>query len=129
MSSVTAPCPFCNLPKHRIVSATPLVLLVRDAFPLSNGHSLIIPRRHITSFFDLSADEQSDMLATLAAAKSNLDVTVKPDGYNFGVNDGLAAGQTVMHVHLHLIPRYYGQPEDPRGGIRWVLPEKAAYWS
>lgn len=103
--------------------------MVRDGYPVSPGHTLIISNRHVESFFDLSAVEQQDLLALLSQAKKELDVTHKPDAYNIGVNDGLAAGQTIPHLHLHLIPRYKGDRPDPKGGVRWIFPDKADYWS
>ena len=122
-------CPFCTLPKQRILLASDLGLIVRDAFPISPGHTLIIPKRHVGSFFDLSPDELEDLMSLLAAAKANVDAEFKPDGYNIGINDGPAAGQTVPHLHIHLIPRYKGDMPDPRGGVRWIIPDKADYWS
>lgn len=122
-------CPFCTLPKQRILLASDLGLVVRDAFPISPGHTLIIPTRHIGSFFDLSSYEREDLMSLLAAAKANVETEFKPDGYNIGINDGPAAGQTVPHLHIHLIPRYKGDLPDPRGGVRWIIPDKADYWS
>jgi diadenosine tetraphosphate (Ap4A) HIT family hydrolase len=86
------------------------------------------PKRHVVSFFDVTGGERKAMLALLDSAKLGLDAAFHPDGYNVGINDGEAAGQTVPHLHLHLIPRYAGDREDPRGGVRWVLPQKAKYW-
>jgi diadenosine tetraphosphate (Ap4A) HIT family hydrolase len=101
---------------------------VRDSFPVSPGHTLVIPRRHIGSFFELWAEERAAMLALLDSAKAGVEAEFHPDGYNIGINDGSAAGQTVPHLHIHLIPRYAGDTPDPRGGVRWVLPAKAKYW-
>ncbi len=81
------------------------------------------------SFGEVSPDEQSAMLAMLQRVRAMLDAELRPDGYNIGINDGAAAGQTVMHVHMHVIPRYRGDRPDPRGGIRWIIPEQADYWS
>lgn len=121
-------CPFCTLPDWRIVDREGQVVAVNDAYPVSAGHTLVIPRRHVGSFFELDAGERAAMLALLDRAKARLDEAHAPDGYNVGLNDGAAAGQTVPHVHLHLIPRYRGDTPDPRGGVRWVLPAKARYW-
>jgi diadenosine tetraphosphate (Ap4A) HIT family hydrolase len=82
----------------------------------------------VQSFYDLAPEEQSDLIHLATECKRILDAKYAPAGYNLGINDGAAAGQTVMHVHLHLIPRYDGDVPDPRGGIRWVLPDKAKYW-
>jgi diadenosine tetraphosphate (Ap4A) HIT family hydrolase len=125
---MTGPCPFCTLSAERIVLANELAVVIRDAFPVSPGHTLIIPKRHVVSFFDVTGDEREAMLALLDSAKLGLDAAFHPDGYNIGINDGEAAGQTVPHLHLHLIPRYAGDREDPRGGVRWILPQKAKYW-
>jgi diadenosine tetraphosphate (Ap4A) HIT family hydrolase len=108
---------------------TPLALWIRDAFPVSPGHSLVIPRRHIGSFFDATPQERDEMLALLDAARKAALAEFRPDGFNVGINDGAAAGQTVPHLHMHLIPRYRGDRADPRGGVRWVLPDKADYWT
>jgi len=126
---ISKPCPFCSLSSDRIVDQNELGLVIRDGFPVSLGHTLIIPKRHIGSFFDLSAKERSDLLLLLDKAKLDLENEFKPDGYNIGINDGPAAGQTVPHLHIHLIPRYKGDRADPRGGVRWIIPEKADYWS
>ncbi len=126
---VSKPCPFCTLPQDRIVDQNDLALVIRDGFPVSPGHTLVIPKRHVGSFFDLNEAEAQSMLALLKAAKIILDKEFSPDSYNIGINDGPQAGQTVPHVHMHLIPRYQGDIEDPRGGVRWLIPQKADYWS
>lgn len=126
---MSAPCPFCTIPASRIVLTHDIGLVIRDAFPVSFGHTLIIPRRHIGSFFDVTGEEREAMLWLLDAAKMGLDDEFHPDGYNVGINDGQAAGQTVLHLHIHLIPRYTGDSDDPRGGVRWMFPDKADYWS
>jgi diadenosine tetraphosphate (Ap4A) HIT family hydrolase len=102
--------------------------VIRDGFPVSSGHTLIIPRRHVPSFFAATEPERADLMSLLAAARDDLEREFRPAGYNVGINDGPAAGQTVPHLHIHLIPRYDGDRADPRGGVRWVLPDKAAYW-
>ncbi|WP_151638732.1 HIT family protein [Noviherbaspirillum aerium] len=127
MTKVT--CPFCALSSERVLGENDHALWIRDGFPISPGHSLIIPKRHIGSFFDTSEEERQALLALLDEAKQVAATEFKPDGYNIGINDGPAAGQTVPHLHIHLIPRYAGDMADPRGGVRWVIPEKADYWS
>jgi diadenosine tetraphosphate (Ap4A) HIT family hydrolase len=122
-------CPFCTLPANRIVLENFDGMVIDDGFPISPGHTLIIPRRHMGSFFDLSEAERNSLLSLLEDAKRRLDKEFRPDGYNIGINDGSAAGQTVPHLHIHLIPRFHGDREDPRGGVRWIIPEKADYWS
>jgi diadenosine tetraphosphate (Ap4A) HIT family hydrolase len=129
MNTESKPCPFCPVnPKH-ILLEHPLALVKRDPHPLTQGHALVIPRRHVALFFDCTRDEQHAMLALLDEARALLDKAHAPDGYNIGINNGAAAGQTVMHVHMHLIPRYAGDTSDPRGGVRWIFPEKAVYWA
>ncbi|NEX63603.1 HIT family protein [Noviherbaspirillum sp. 17J57-3] len=123
------PCVFCTLPTARIIAENEFAIAIRDGFPVSPGHTLIIPRRHIGSFFDTTLDERSALLALLDKTKIDLDKEFAPAGYNIGINDGQAAGQTVMHLHMHLIPRYAGDLPDPQGGVRWVIAEKADYWS
>ena len=126
---MSKPCPFCALPKERVIDSNPHGMVIRDGFPISPGHTLVIPNRHIGSFFELSPEERQSLLDLLDAAKLVLDSELKPDGYNIGINDGPSAGQTVPHLHIHLIPRYNGDQTDPRGGVRWIIPEKADYWS
>lgn len=121
-------CPFCTLPADRILLADDHALVIRDGYPVSPGHTLIIPRRHLGSWFDTDSAERGSLMRLVDQAKAQLDREFSPDGYNLGINDGAAAGQTVPHLHIHLIPRYAGDREDPRGGVRWVMPEKARYW-
>lgn len=123
------PCPFCPPLTEPPVAEHGTCLAIRDGYPVAPGHTLIVPRRHVASFFALDADEQADLLALLNKVVANLDEEFAPDGYNIGLNEGTAAGQTVPHVHLHVIPRRAGDAADPRGGIRWVLPPKADYWT
>ena len=98
-----------------------------DRYPVNPGHLLVVPFRHVAEFFDATDDEQAALLALVREAKWFLDGRFHPDGYNIGVNVGQAAGQTVMHVHVHVIPRYAGDVEDPRGGVRGVIPERRGY--
>src|SRR5688500_13598345 len=122
-------CPFCNLQESRIVQASSHCLVMLDAYPVSPWHTLIIPRRHVASFFEASEEERLDLLQLLKGARRDLLKRHRPNGFNIGINDGEAAGQPVAHLHIHLIPRYSGDRSDPRGGVRWVLPDKADYWS
>lgn len=126
---MSAACPFCTLSVDRLAAGSDLSLAIRDAYPVSPGHTLVIPKRHVGSFFELTDDERIDVLRLIEVAKAGLDREFKPQGYNIGINDGEAAGQTVPHVHIHLIPRYDGDQPDPRGGVRWIFPDKADYWS
>jgi diadenosine tetraphosphate (Ap4A) HIT family hydrolase len=121
-------CPFCSLPPERIVQTTERIRVVRDAFPVSPGHTLLIPRRHVASLFGLTVVEWVELGQLLVRARTALLDEFQPDGFNIGINDGPAAGQTVSHLHVHLIPRYRGDQPDPRGGVRWIFPDKARYW-
>jgi diadenosine tetraphosphate (Ap4A) HIT family hydrolase len=126
---VSKSCPFCTLPPERILDTNDAGVVVADGFPISPGHTLIIPHRHVASFFELYAEERDGLFALLDRARIRLDGDIHPDGYNIGINDGAAAGQTVPHLHIHLIPRQHGDQKDPRGGVRWIFPDKAAYWT
>lgn len=126
-------CPFCSLieadDKSRIVNESSHAITIRDGYPITNGHSLIIPKRHTPSFFDTTQVERQQLLVLIDKAKALIDSEFSPDAYNIGINDGSVAGQTVNHLHIHLIPRYQEDVIDPRGGVRWVIPDKADYWS
>ena len=115
--------------EQRILRENDHAVLIRDGFPVSAGHSLVVPKRHVCSFFEISEVERLAMFNLLDLAKIDIDAEHQPDAYNIGVNDGAAAGQTVPHLHIHLIPRFDGVANDPRGGVRWVVPEKADYWN
>lgn len=121
-------CPFCRAESERnIIASSALSLAFFDGFPVSPGHVLIIPRRHVASFFELTQEERIDMLNLADDVKRIIDDRFHPDGYNIGVNIGEAAGQSIFHVHLHLIPRYSGDVPNPRGGVRGVIPQKQNY--
>lgn len=124
--SVT-PCVFCSIARERVLATTERTVTIRDAYPVSPGHTLIVPLRHVSSFFDLDEREQSGMLDALRVARAALEEELHPDGFNVGINVGVAAGQTVMHVHMHLIPRFAGDTDDPRGGVRHCIPGKGNY--
>jgi diadenosine tetraphosphate (Ap4A) HIT family hydrolase len=121
-------CAFCSLPPERIWIQTESTIAFRDAYPLSDGHTLVIPRRHVYSLFDLPEEEQQHLWSQVSVVRRFLQEAFKPDGFNVGLNDGEVAGQTVSHAHIHIIPRYRGDVSDPRGGVRWVIPAKAPYW-
>ena len=108
---------------------SPLAMALSDGFPVSRGHCLVVPRRHVRSWFETTEDERREILYLLDEAREAVGRAHNPDGFNIGINDGPAAGQTIPHLHVHLIPRYAGDVRDPRGGVRWVLPEQADYWS
>ena len=120
-------CPFCRVAPDRVFLRTDQVLGVWDGFPVSPGHALLIPTRHVEGWFDASDDERRALLNAIDDAKVAIEQLHRPDGYNVGFNAGEAAGQTVFHLHVHIIPRYTGDVSDPRGGIRHVIPAKAAY--
>jgi len=122
-------CPFCCIGMERAIAANEFAFAMFDGFPVSPGHMLIVPKRHIASLFDATEEERTAMFGLISAMREMLFKDRKPDGFNIGINDGDAAGQTVMHLHIHLIPRYDGDMPDPRGGIRWIFPDKAVYWS
>jgi diadenosine tetraphosphate (Ap4A) HIT family hydrolase len=129
---MTNQCPFCELitsKSSRIVDQNDLAFVIRDGYPISEGHTLIIPKRHIGSFFEATDNEREILCKLVDLAKKKLDKDLAPDGYNIGINDGMVAGQTVPHLHIHLIPRYKLDVKDPRGGVRWIIPDKAVYWS
>lgn len=119
-------CPFCSL--TNFVTSNSVGLVLRDAFPLTEGHTLIVPRRHIASLFEMTAVEQAKLWQLVDEVRSALVEQFHPDAFNIGINDGKAAGQTIPHAHIHVVPRYRGDVADPRGGVRWVIPQKAAYW-
>ena len=125
---MSKPCRFCNLSSTDVVIANELAVVSRDSYPVSPGHTLVIPKRHVSSFFDTTKEERLALLELIDQAKLALDCEFHPAAYNLGLNDGPAAGQSIPHVHFHLIPRYEGDRTDARGGVRWVLPEKAKYW-
>lgn len=122
-------CPFCDLTPERILKRGEVSRAFADGYPVSPGHTLLIPNRHIASFFETTAEERTELLSLLEWCRRELVARHNPAGFNIGINDGKAAGQTVMHVHIHLIPRYAGDMPDPRGGVRWIFPDKADYWS
>jgi diadenosine tetraphosphate (Ap4A) HIT family hydrolase len=121
------PCRFCNLPEQRILLEDKYAYVVRDSFPVSPGHTLIILRRHLGTLFETTKEERLSMFELMDQAKRMLDAELHPDAYNIGLNDGAAAGQTIPHLHWHLMPRYKGDRSDPQGGVRWIFPDKARY--
>lgn len=123
-----AHCPFCQLRERPILLENDFAAAFPDAFPLSQGHTLVVPKTHVPSLFDLPAEGQAAIWSLVGRVRAKLLVDLTPDGFNIGLNDGPAAGQTVFHAHVHVIPRRIGDAADPRGGVRWVLPGKARYW-
>ncbi|MDT8420692.1 MAG: HIT family protein [Desulfuromonadales bacterium] len=126
--SMSNGCPFCEIAQSNRLFSNDLAFSVEDGFPVSCGHCLIIPKRHISSLFEATEQERTALWSLVKQTRQYLIGEYEPDGFNIGINDGLAAGQTVMHLHIHLIPRYAGDADDPRGGVRWIMPDKAPYW-
>lgn len=122
---MNAACPFCQ-PAEALLE-NDLAYVIRDTSPVNPGHLLVLPRHHVADWFETTAQERMAMMELIDAAKARLDAEFHPDGYNLGINVGEAAGQTVFHVHLHLIPRYRGDVANPRGGVRGVIPDKQNY--
>ena len=120
-------CIFCNMSKDKVIAENDLALAFYDAYPVNEGHVLIIPKRHVETYFDATQDEKNAISLLLAKAKEKLDERFHPDGYNIGVNVGAAAGQTIFHLHVHLIPRYAGDVPDPRGGVRKIKKSLVPY--
>ncbi len=122
-------CIFCEkfITNKKSLLENDLALAYFDEFPVNEGHIIIITKRHAETYFDITEEEQSAMFSLLRSAKLYIDKKYKPTGYNIGFNCGMDAGQSVMHVHLHLIPRYKGDVINPRGGIRAVIPTKKDY--
>ena len=122
-------CPFCEvISTNRFIDGNDLAVVIDDNYPVSLGHSLVIPRRHAPDFFKLTPEEQAAVWDLVQVSQARLATKHHPDGFNVGLNDGEAAGQTVPHPHVHVIPRYKGDVPDPRGGVRWVVSQKAVYW-
>jgi diadenosine tetraphosphate (Ap4A) HIT family hydrolase len=124
-------CAFCDIEKiideSRIIYQDSTWIAILDGYPVSEGHTLLIPKRHCETYFDLNYLELESLGVTIGIVKRLLDTKYHPNGYNVGVNCGEAAGQTIMHCHVHIIPRYNGDCENPRGGVRGVIPNKMSY--
>ncbi|WP_395838099.1 DEAD/DEAH box helicase family protein [Archangium violaceum] len=116
-----------KIPEAEWVASNALGFAIRDRYPVSPGHTLVIPRRHVATWFEATPEEQRALFELVDEVKRGLDASHKPDGYNVGINVGEAAGQTVFHLHVHVIPRYRGDMADPRGGVRHVIPGKGNY--
>ena len=122
-------CIFCEIATtDRVIDQTDHTFVIRDAFPVTEGHTLIIPKRHVADYFDLNPSETSDIQELLQKHKAMIEVNDESvDGFNIGINVGATAGQTVLHVHVHIIPRRIGDVENPKGGVRGVIPAKQKY--
>ena len=119
--------PFLTRPATDRIAENALAFAIRDGFPVSPGHTLVVPKRLVPTWFDATREEQHALLDLVDLVKAHLDAEFHPDGYNIGWNAGAAAGQTVMHLHIHVIQRYLGDMPDPRGGVRHVIPSKGNY--
>ncbi len=120
-------CPFCSPDEKRVIFREELATALYDAYPVSRGHILVVPNEHQADFLLLPSETRNAMIDLLARCREHLDEEFSPDGYNVGINIGLPAGQSVMHAHIHLIPRFRGDVERPRGGVRGVIPHKQNY--
>ena len=123
----TESCPFCCPSSDRVFHQTDKIIGLWDTFPVSPGHALLVPCRHVANWFDATPEEQQELLSGVDVARQVIAKTHSPDGFNIGINVGQAAGQTVFHLHIHVIPRYNGDVPDPTGGVRGVIPGKANY--
>ncbi len=120
-------CPFCNPSVDEIVARNELCYARWDRYPVSKGHLLVIPFRHTPDFFSMTPEERVALISLIDTCNELIEAEFSPAGYNIGFNVGTAAGQTVMHCHCHVIPRYVGDVPDARGGIRGVVPGKRGY--
>lgn len=118
---IESSCPFCILDEERVIFKNKSSYALLDIFPVSKGHTLIIPKRHILNLDELTNDEVVDFFETIIKVKKALDKILKPDGFNIGINLGETSGQTIEHIHIHLIPRYKKDTKFPFGGIRKVV--------
>lgn len=126
--NVNDPCLFCEFLKNKEIEAeNDLAFAIFDGFPVNPGHVLVIPKRHVANYFELTTEEVLAIRDLLQRMKTEVDAKFHPDGYNIGVNVGADAGQSIFHVHVHLIPRYKGDVKNPRGGVRGVIPAKQSY--
>lgn len=119
-------CSFCNM-EREIKLESELSFAIYDSFPVNEGHALIITKRHTANYFDLTLEEQIDCIKLLNRFKGIVQEKYNPAGFNVGININESAGQTVPHVHIHLIPRYKGDVEEPRGGVRGVVQQRMSY--
>ncbi len=121
--------PFQDISKDRLLFESKYTKAFYDAYPVSEGHALVVPKRAVAGLFELSETAYHDVWIAVKEVRNMLHQAYHPDGFNIGINDGAAAGQTIVHTHIHIIPRYTGDSSDPRGGIRQIFPDKARYWA
>jgi diadenosine tetraphosphate (Ap4A) HIT family hydrolase len=123
-----SPCPFCSVEPSRKWIENEYAIAFPDGHPVADGHMLVIPRKHVSGIYELAIEKQNAVWELVTQVREHLLTGLKPDAFKIGVNDGLAAGQTIEHAHVHIIPRRKGDVPDPRGGIRWIIDDKANYW-
>lgn len=123
-----ADCLFCSINRERVIAHNTHAYAIRDGFPVTEGHTLIIPKRHVEDYFWMTEEEVLACDELLRKAKEDLEIQYPEiKGFNIGINAGGAAGQTIFHCHTHLIPRREGDVDDPRGGVRHLIPGKGSY--
>ena len=120
-------CKFCSIENDRIVIEGEMSIAFYDLYPVNTGHTLIVPKRHVSDYFELNSSEKNDIWKLVDTVKLYLEKEFKPDGFNVGINIGESAGQTIFHCHVHVIPRYKGDISNPEGGVRGVIPSKQKY--
>jgi len=120
-------CPFCDLAQRPLLVESQFAVAVEDAYPVSPGHTLVVPKRHVDAYFDCTSEEKTEIWTLVDRVRDLLLTRDRPAGFNVGFNAGLAAGQTVMHAHVHVIPRYDGDVDDPRGGVRHAVVGRGYY--
>jgi len=120
-------CPFCTVDEERVVRRNEAAVALRDAYPLTEDHTLVVPRQHVRTVYELPPQDQARVWDLVREVRQDL-VQDGVGAFNIGLNDGTAAGQTIEHAHIHIIPRRAGDSTDPRGGVRLILPAKARYW-
>lgn len=121
-------CIFCKLRDERVLFECEHTITFLDTYPATPGHTLVIPKRHFATYFEATEVEMLAIGRAIQKAKGILDEEFSPDAYNIGINNGEAAGQSIPHLHVHIMPRYVGDVEDPKGGVRWILNNSANYW-
>lgn len=119
--------PFTQVPRSEWIAANRSAFAIWDAFPVTTGHALVVSHRLISDWWEATSGERTDIFDLVDEVKARIDGQHRPDSYNVGFNAGAAAGQTVDHLHVHVIPRYVGDVTDPRGGVRHVIPAKGNY--
>ena len=121
-------CLFCSIDESRVIASSALVYAIRDGFPVTEGHTLVIPKRHVEDYFGLTQDELLACDSLLRAVREEIQqADSSVEGFNIGMNAGAVAGQTIFHCHIHLIPRREGDVDEPRGGVRHLIPGKGSY--